>query len=261
MLLSRSEVTGEPKDNLFGGFQERPDYVNGNPLLARFLAFLNAAVRNIRNNRIPRLLNTRQDGMLRIGQEKFTDIPGRVDPDTDLGEMVQDILSLLRRKEQRYGIPLAALFQAIMEGMTVNDQRREFGDWATRRGRGIIRQAIEEYARLSGNYYLGNLVRKLTDPRERPVEQKLPVLSDQERDYRSIASVVARFDRPVGSADLGRFRRRWLEFPPRTKNSTHRNRLEDVLAQMVSDGVLNAKRGIAGGQTYSPGPQFSRYSA
>src|SRR4051794_32651595 len=32
MLLDRSEATGQPKDNLFNGFRERPDYVGGNPL-------------------------------------------------------------------------------------------------------------------------------------------------------------------------------------------------------------------------------------
>jgi hypothetical protein len=86
------------------------------------------------------------------------------------------------------------------------------------------------------------------------------VLSDQERDYRSIASVVARFERPVRTADLGRYRRRWLEYPPRSSESSHRNRLEAVLARMVQDGVLKATKGIAGGLVYSPGPQFTRYS-
>ena len=75
-------------------------------------------------------------------------------------------------------------------------------------------------------------------------------LSDQERDYRSIANVIARFERPVGTADLGRYRRRWLEYPPRAKDSPYRNRLEEILAKMVADGVLKATRGMAGGQLY-----------
>ena len=39
--------------------------------------------------------------------------------------------------------------------------------------------------------------------------------SPKERDYPSILAVVDRLGRPVGSADLGRLRRRWLEYPPR----------------------------------------------
>jgi hypothetical protein len=275
MLMDRSETTGEPRDNLFRGFKERPDYVGGNPLVGRFLAFLDGAVRNIRKNRIPRFLDTRQDGMVRIGQgrarrgEKTDDIrpdelPGRPDADADLGEMIEDITGLLRRKERTHPIPLVALFQAMIGGMTVNEQRRRFGDSATRTGRQIIVQTVEEYARSSGHAYLLHLIQHLSEPgdrvsQERPVVQR-PALSDEERDYRSIASVVAKFERPVGTADLGRFRRRWLEYPPRTKDSPHRNRLEEVLARMVADGVLKATKGMAGGQRYSPGPQFSRYS-
>ena len=85
------------------------------------------------------------------------------------------------------------------------------------------------------------------------------MLSDQERDYRSIADVVARFDGPVGTSHLGRFRRRWLEYPPRDTASGYRNRLEEVLAAMVRDGVLKATRTAGGATFYSPGPAFDEY--
>jgi hypothetical protein len=162
MLLDRSEATGEPRASLFNGFEERPDYVGGNPLVARFLSYLEGAVRNIRKGRIPRLLSSRRDGVLRIGQGRARDgertdavlpdeLPGRADQDADLGEMVEDITGLLRRKEGSHAIPLVALFQAMLGGMTVSEQRRRFGDGAARSGRQVILQTIEEYARSSGN--------------------------------------------------------------------------------------------------------------
>src|SRR5262245_38600606 len=96
MLLDRSETAGQTKVSLFGGFKEKPDYTGGNPLLVRFLSYLRAAVRNIRNGRIPRLLNTRQDGMLSIRQGRkgegdvlADELPARPDSDAALGEMIE----------------------------------------------------------------------------------------------------------------------------------------------------------------------------
>jgi hypothetical protein len=276
MLMDRSDTAGPSRATLFGGFTERPDYVDGNPLLARFLSYLESAVRNIRKGRIPRLSNSRQGGLVSIGQgrarkgERTADVspdelPGRADHDADVSEMVEDIASLLRRKEGAYPIPLVALFRAMLTGMTVDQQRRRFGDRPTRAGRQVIVRTIEEYARSSGQDYLLHLVRKWTAPEdEKPAAPKRaerrPALSDEERDYRSIAGVIARFDRPVGTADLGRYRRRWLDYPPRSQPSPHRNRLEEVLEKMVKDGVLKATRTKQGANLYSPGPEFSRYS-
>ena len=73
------------------------------------------------------------------------------------------------------------------------------------------------------------------------------------------AGVVARLARPVGTADLGRYRRRWLGYPPRSPGGPHRNRLEEVLAAMVAAGVLTASRTRQGAFLYAPGPQFGRY--
>jgi hypothetical protein len=125
-------------------------------------------------------------------------------------------------------------------------------------------EPVREYAEASGNATLHHLLAKMTGEAPMPtkrtqVQQARPVLSDRERDYASIASVVARFDPPVGSADLGRFRRRWLEYPPRDAASGYRNRLEEVLAAMVRDGVLKVMRTAGGATVYSPGPEFDRY--
>lgn len=275
MLMDTTE-RGEPRSGLFAGFEERPDYVAGNPLTARFLKFLEYAVRNIRKGRIPRLANAekRPQGTVSIGRgrTKEGDVQSGVAPDeiavppsaeNDLGEMVSDITDLLRRKEGRTGLPLAALFHAIMSGQRSEEQRRRFGDRAAREGRRIIVSVIGDYATSSGNVALLNLLARMRDGgatnRRAAVAAARPVLSDRERDYASIASVIGRFDRPVGTADLGRFRRRWLEYPPRDAASGFRNRLEEVLAAMVRDGVLKATRTAGGATVYEPGPGFEAY--
>jgi len=279
MLLTQSD-NGQPKISLFAGFREKPDYSSGNPLLARFLAFLEGAVRNIRKGRIPRLLSSRQQGIVSIGLSRAKrgetpegispdEIPGRVDMDTDLGEMIEDLEGLLRRKERASGLPLVAMFRATMAGQTTVQQRRTFGDRKARAGRQVVLDTIEEYAKSSGNAFLLHLLARLKNdkreeggtPSRKPVKPVKPVLSEKERDYRSIAEVIARFDRPVGTADLGRYRRRWLEYPARNPDSGHRNRLSEVLARMVEDGVLRATRTSAGALVYSAGPHFQQYRA
>jgi hypothetical protein len=156
----------------------------------------------------------------------------------------------------------------MLGGMTVDEQRRRFGDRRVRPAREVIIQTIEDYARSTDNRLLLHLLRRLREGEGGPPEAQArrtaartprPVLSDKERDYASIVHVVARFKRPVGSADLGRFRRRWLEYPPRDRTSGHRNRLEEVLARMVQDGVLKATQTRNGATVYEPGLAFDQY--
>lgn len=134
-----------------------------------------------------------------------------------------------------------------------------------RRARKVIVDTVRQYASDSGNTTLLHLLGRMTGeeaPRRVQVQPAArPAMSDRERDYRSIADVVARFDRPVGTADLGRYRRRWLQYPPRDAGSGHRNRLEEVLAAMVEDGVLRAVKRGSGATVYMPGPGFDRYRA
>jgi hypothetical protein len=66
--------------------------------------------------------------------------------------------------------------------------------------------------------------------------------------------VVERNGRSVSMAVLGKVRRRWLERPPRNPSSPYPNRLADVLARMVVDGVLMKQ-----GARYVPGLEYSRY--
>lgn len=259
-------------NRLFGGFEERPDYTRGNPLLARFLKYLDFAVNNIRKGKIVRLANAerRPEGMVSIsqGRQKLGDPSLGVSPDEiaapasgqgDLDELIGDIETVLRQKERLYPLHLVDQFRAMLAGQTVDQQRKVFGDRNARIARQVIIQSMEDYARSSENYLLLRLLERLkageSSPR-RTVSQPTPrpKVSDQQRDYGSILSVVDRFERPIGSADLGRYRRRWLEYRPRDAESGHRNRMEEVLAKMVQDGVLRATRTPNGAWVYEPGP-------
>jgi hypothetical protein len=73
---------------------------------------------------------------------------------------------------------------------------------------------------------------------------------------------VAVMERNGGAVTLARLqkdRRRWTEWPPRDPASPHPNRLEDVLAKMVGDGVLEERRTRKGGRVFVPGPGYERY--
>jgi hypothetical protein len=270
MLMPRDDA-GQDRSTVFGGFVEKPGETPAyNPLQVRFMRSLEWAVNAIASGRIPRLAiaERRPSGTVSIGRGRDGDdqavspdeIAGRPSSDAGLDELVGDIGVLLRRKERQTGLPLAALFAAIVGGMSVEEQRRRFGDRAARVGRRTIIQTIEEYARATDNRRLLAMLRRLQGGADQqvaaPVRPVTPVLSDKERDYASIASVIARFDRPVGSADLGKYRRRWLEYPPREAGSGFRNRLEEVLAAMVRDRVLRATKTRNGAAVYSPGPRF-----
>ncbi|OAI49648.1 hypothetical protein AYO44_18375 [Planctomycetaceae bacterium SCGC AG-212-F19] len=150
--------------------------------------------------------------------------------------------------------------------MTTEEQRRQFGDRPTRAARQVIIDTVEQYAKSTGNYHLLNLVRRVPgDAQIKPAARATgkaikPKLSPKERDFTSIVSVMDRLGgRPVGTTDLGRYRRRWLDYPPRNPDSAHRNRLEEVLEMMVQEGVLLATKTRLGATVYSPGPNYQSY--
>jgi hypothetical protein len=277
MLMEKGQA-GQPRETLFGGFDESRPYTRGfNPLQARFFSWLQFAVNNIRRGKIARLAKyeARPPGTVSIafGRQKRGEPAAGVSPEdiaadpsseTDLAEMVDDITFLLRRKEAAYPLPLVALFQAIMAGQRTDAQAKRFGEQATRMGRKVIIDTIREYAERTGNHHLLRLLGLFKDFQsskamklERPTRATLA--PGKEKDFASIVSVVERFGRPVGSAELGKYRRRWLEYPPRDPNSGFRNRLEEVLDLMVKEGVLKTVKGAAGGIRYEPGPNFEKY--
>jgi hypothetical protein len=156
----------------------------------------------------------------------------------------------------------------MINGRNRDAQRAQFGDTATRQGRPLVVQTIKDYAQASGNYHLLSVLRRFEDfrpnmptaPARQQAKVMKPILPERERDYGSIVSVLDRLGRPVGTADLGRFRRRWLEYPPRDPSSGHRNRLEEVLAAMVRDGVLRALPTAKGAVIYGPGPNYEAHA-
>lgn len=66
--------------------------------------------------------------------------------------------------------------------------------------------------------------------------------------------MLEKHGRSVSMLVLGKVRRRWLERPPRAPSSCQPNRLVDVLARMVEDGVL-----VKQGARYVPGPRYAAY--
>jgi hypothetical protein len=279
MLMSKGD-SGEERNTLFTGFDpSQPDSVNH--FRARFLTWVKYAVNNIRLGKIPRLsdIEIRPQGTLSIGQGRQQkgdpfdgvspdQIAARPSTDADLHELIQDIVSLLRRKEAGFGFPLVDLFQDMISGMSVEQQRKKFGDRRVRPARQAVIQTIEDYARSTQNHILLRLLERMRSlqageapppGRTASLQSPKPVLTDKERDYSSLLQVVDRLGRPAGTAQFGSARRRWLEYPPRDATSGHRNRLEEVLSKMVHDGVLAATRTANGAYVYSPGPNAAQY--
>lgn len=275
MMMDRS-LAGTPKRTLFGDFDETlPAGQGGNPLEARFKTWLANAVRNVAGGRIPslRYVERRPGGTVSIAPGRPSDsmgsisadeIPGRQSSSAETQEMIDDLRSLLRAKELACGLPLGQLFADMLAGDRVVQQRARYGDRRTRMGRQLIIQTLKDYAESSGNEALRNLLQRFEsgEPtgRQRPeIKPARPELTPQDQDFTSIASVVRQLGRPVGTADLGRLRRRWLEFPPRDPSSPHSNRMDDTLARMVDQGVLQVARTGRGAVAYAPGPHFERY--
>jgi hypothetical protein len=137
-----------------------------------------------------------------------------------------------------------------------------------RKGREIVLQTIADYARSTGNLFLQSQVKILRDrnPREKmPERRSAPKATKPQRepgkegDFASIVSVIERLGRQANSSDLMKYRRRWVDFPPRTQEAGYKNRLEEVLALAVQEGVLRLQTGPAGGRVYDLGPNADKY--
>jgi hypothetical protein len=268
-MLSPVGERGMPHSNLFDIDLNRSyDLARGNPLEARFKTYLAMELRNITAGRIPALRRTQRPGSLSIGYGQDQgmvspdEIPGRA-TNTDQ-EMINDLTALLRRHSSPQ-LPLVDLFRSIMAGEATRVQRSRFGHDQADQGRQMIIQIIRQYAYQTQNTHLVQLLDRFQDfdatrpdprrpaPAPKPPKPKYP---PDEQDYRSIIDVIERSGRQANLAVLGKLRRRWLERSPRDPNSPYPNRLADVLARMVQDGVLGKQ-----GARYIPGPQYSRYLA
>ena len=268
-MLSPTGETGAKRRTIFDFDESRPyDLRVGNPLQAIFKAYLHNDIRSIMGGRIPALKKTQKTGTLSIGYGTDTgevspdEIPARASSGEE--EMLRDIMELLRQRSTP-GMPLADLFQSILRGEGTRIQRTRFGHAVADAGRKIIIQVIQRYAYRSQNWHLLRLCDRFTDfhatqpdparaRQPRPQKPPKPTYSPDEQDYRSIVDVLEKHWRSVSMMVLGKVRRRWLERPPRAPSSPHPNRLADVLARMVADGVL-AKQGAR----YVPGVRYAAY--
>lgn len=263
-LLSPIGERGFARRSLFDFDETAPyDLRFGNPLAARFKTYLANELRTITANRIPALQRTQRPDTLSIGYgEKGLvspdEIPGRAENNDQ--ELVSDIVELLRRRSTP-ALPLVDLFYSICAGEGTRAQRARFGRAQTDSGRQIIVGVIEQYARQTQNWQLLKLLDRLRNvdatraatPQQapKPIKPKLP---PDEQDYRSLVDVIERSGRQANLAVLGRLRRRWMERPPRDPSSPYPNRLADVLARMVADGVLQKQ-----GARYIPGPLYAKW--
>ena len=270
-MLSPVGERGMPHSTLFDIDLNRSyDLHRGSPLEARFKTYLATELKNITAGRIPALRLTQRPGFLSIGYGN--EGPGTVSPDEIPGratntdqEMINDLTALLRQRSTPQ-LPLVDLFQSILRGEGTKLQRSRFGHDRTDQGRQMIVQIIRQYAYQTQNTHLVQLLDRFQDfdatqpnPVRRlapPPKPPKPTYPPDEADYRSIVDVIERSGRQANMAILGKLRRRWLERSPRDPTSPHPNRLADVLARMVQDGVLGKQ-----GARYIPGPQYSRYLA
>ena len=263
-MLSPVGERGRPRKSLFDFDESRPyDLRIGNPLQAIFRRYLTNAVTTVAMGKIPALRRVQHPNRLSInygepgyGTVSPDEIPGR-SPNYD-DEMIDDLMDLLRQRSTPT-MPLGDLFLSILNGEGTRTQRRRFGHSTADTGRKMIVQIISQYAQQTGNWSLLNLLNRIQNPdtvRQQPPAPRPPEpeLSPDERDFRSIVQVLEGNRRSVSMAVLGKARRRWLERPPRDPNSSYSNRLYDVLAKMVRDGVLTKQ-----GTRYVPGPDYARH--
>jgi hypothetical protein len=267
-MLSPVGESGRQRKTIFDFDEDRPfDLRLGNPIEVLFKVYLANEIRNILGGRIPALRTRQKTGTLSIGYGTDT---GEVSPDeipdrmpSGEQEMLRDIMELLRRRSTPE-MPLADLFMSILRGEGTQAQRSRFGHAKADMMRKTIVGVIEQYAQRTQNWHLLRLLDRFRgfdatrpDParqQSRPPKPPKSVYPPDEQDYRSIVDVLEKHDRSVSMMVLGKVRRRWLERPPRDPASVHRNRLADVLARMVEDGVL-AKQGAR----YVPGAAYGRY--
>jgi hypothetical protein len=267
-MLAPIGERGERRKALFDLDPER-DYnfiIGASPLMARFRTFLTNDLRSVCGGKVRRVLvSTRPPGTLTItparkiadqqpGSVGVEEIPAR--PESGEKELFDDITELLQRQSTP-AMPLSDLFQAILDGMPLRDQRKRFGHTAADTMRRTIKTVVRAYGDQTENHWRINLLNNVENPvrpekRPKPAPKPKPDVPDEVRDFHSIIDVIQKAGGSASLAILASKRSRWLGRKPRDPNSTYPNRLHDVLASMTNKGVL-VKRGARYG--LGPGAQ------
>ena len=130
--------TGDTRTTVFTGFDpSRPYEPGSNPLQFRFLSYLKFAVNNIRKGKIPRLaqVERRPQGTVSIGQGRYKEgdpvngvspdeIAAKPSSEAAFEEIVADLVGQLGQKERAYGLPLVAIFRAMLGGQRSESLRK-----------------------------------------------------------------------------------------------------------------------------------------
>jgi hypothetical protein len=253
-LLSPVGERGNSRSTVFDFDETRPWQPGTNPLEGRFKTFVLRDVQTVCGRNPSQTLRNlhRPPGTVSIGQRTRRDDPdsGTVAPDeipaqrsTHEAELVADIISLLKKRATP-NLPLVAVFQAILNGASLHDQRANFGHTTADAARRVIKDTIRQYATQTQNQQLLGLMEKRPAAQRPKVRKKkpLPHPDPEIRDRLSLMNTLETAGGQASMAIFGRKRRRWLNYPPRDPNSTHKNRLIDVLSRMVEEGLL-VKRG------------------
>ena len=277
-MLSGVGESGQPRRTLFDLDLTFPwDLQRGNPLEARFKIFLRHDLAAICGGKIPRLAYVqRRPGTVSISPSRKTEpgdvsaeqIPAKSSENWD--ELVGDIETLLKIQEKDHPeLPLVNLFRSILANEPTRATRSSYGRGVSDLGRKAIIQSISDYAASTDNKRLLRLLDRFknfdgTQPDPAARQSRVPPkpqveMSPDEKDFRSIVAVMEQHGRKANMAILGKARRRWLERKPRDPASRHRNRMEDVLARMVADGVIEERRSAAGSRVFVAAQNYGRY--
>ncbi len=263
-LLSPVGERGNRKGTLWDFDEDRPYAPGDNPLEARFKTFVMNDIRSLCGHKMRSLRNLdRPKGTVSITPGRTKDdpqagvgageIPGRQSDGE--AELIADIMGLLQRQSTPE-MPLVDLLRSIMSGTGLANQRKTFGHTFADRGRKIIVKTIEDYAYRTENWSLLRLLDRIRNPEPAtprpPKAPPKPEMPREERLFRSIVDVMEKHGRKVGSAILGKVRRRWVERDDPSGN--HPNLLSAVLAAMTAAGVIERK-----GLHYVPGRNYERY--
>ena len=275
-MLSSVGEKGQQRKGLFDFTEDRPfDLRLGNPLEVLFKTYLRHSLATLCTDRIRRIrVVDRPTGTLTIAGRSKDDatattvsadeIPDKSNPHET--ELFDDIADLLRRKSTP-SMPLADLWQTMLEGLPLKAQRKRFGHTRADDMRKTIKATLRDYAAKTGNHELMRLLDQFKDYNpnrpdpnrrrqkklRRPPKPKSKLPPDVQ-DFMSIIDVIEKAGGAASMAILGKKRRRWLERKPRDPHSPHKDRLHDVLAAMLDAGVLTKR-----GAQFVPGPAFQAF--